>query len=250
MTLYYLSDLDGSIESYREAIRLSPGYAEAYCNLSLVYRAKGRYDDALFYVRRGHELGTKTRNWAYPSDRWLAEAERLTEVDRAFDADRIPLETRAPGQAAAWAEVCYGRDYLYASAKLWSVVGRFRGSDRFSPTTRANARTQRLLALIRIGVGEGKDTQSVTDASREQFRRLAIRLMREDLDRFREAAARTTTGRLNGVRTTVLNWRISVGMDYVRSRRHLAKLSREEREQLHGIWTDYDELIEDLRAED
>lgn len=41
-----LGDIDGAIADYTEAIRLNPGFFEAYCNRGMAWQRLGRYDEA------------------------------------------------------------------------------------------------------------------------------------------------------------------------------------------------------------
>ena len=72
-------DFQGAITEYREVLRLDPDHAEAHCNLGLVLLGLGRPAGALVELRLGHELGSKQRNWPYPSADWLRQAEELAK---------------------------------------------------------------------------------------------------------------------------------------------------------------------------
>src|SRR5262249_42156518 len=48
-----------ALDWYRKAVELSPGYAEAHCNMGHCLRELGRFQDALEALQRGHELGGK-----------------------------------------------------------------------------------------------------------------------------------------------------------------------------------------------
>ena len=62
------------------AIRLRSDHAEAHCNLANVLVRTGRFQEAVGYARRGHELGSRRRGWRYPSGRWLKEKEEMAEM--------------------------------------------------------------------------------------------------------------------------------------------------------------------------
>jgi serine/threonine-protein kinase len=70
------NDVEGAAAAYREAIRLNPGSPEAYCNLGLLLHRSGRHVEAIGFLRRGHELGSRQRGWRYPSATWVADCER------------------------------------------------------------------------------------------------------------------------------------------------------------------------------
>src|SRR5205085_5560170 len=101
-------DVDGAIAAYREAVRLDKDYPKAHCNLGLVLlRKKGRFTEALTYLRRGHELGLKTPNWRYPSAQWVKQCERLVELDtklpRVLKGEVQPADV---GECLTLAQMC------------------------------------------------------------------------------------------------------------------------------------------------
>src|SRR5262245_12864023 len=73
--------LDEAASAFREAIRLNLEYAEAHCNLGQLLRVQGRFVESLAALRRGHELGSKQREWDYPSAEWVKQAEQLAALD-------------------------------------------------------------------------------------------------------------------------------------------------------------------------
>src|SRR5207248_5196781 len=78
------TDFSGAVPAYREAIRLDPNYAEAYCNLSQILREQGRFAEALAAIEQGHRLGlARGPKWLsqYPSDKWLKATQWLIVLD-------------------------------------------------------------------------------------------------------------------------------------------------------------------------
>jgi serine/threonine-protein kinase len=71
--------------AYRRAIALKPDYAEAHCNLGDCLLRQGKFTRALAALKRGHELGSRRRDWPYPSARWVRECRRLKQL-----AGRLP----------------------------------------------------------------------------------------------------------------------------------------------------------------
>src|SRR5262249_7388810 len=74
-------DLDGAIRCYRTAIRIDQQFAEAHCNLGNALRDMGQFAEALPALQRGHELGTKRKDWRYPSGQWVKNCEMLLALD-------------------------------------------------------------------------------------------------------------------------------------------------------------------------
>ena len=46
---------------------------------------RGRFQEAVPCLRRGHELGSRRADWAYPSGKWLEDAERKAELEGRLD---------------------------------------------------------------------------------------------------------------------------------------------------------------------
>jgi tetratricopeptide (TPR) repeat protein len=72
--------LDEAIDAYKKAIEVNPNYAEAHCNLGYVLKRQRRFAEALHYLERGHELGSKNPQWKYPSARWVEDVKRQAEL--------------------------------------------------------------------------------------------------------------------------------------------------------------------------
>ncbi|MFL5342795.1 MAG: protein kinase domain-containing protein [Gemmataceae bacterium] len=87
-----------AIAAYQRALALDPLYAEAWCNLGLLLRDLGRFDEAVGKLTRGHEIGSRRPDWRYPSAAWLSNAAEL----RSRDA---PLQAVLHGQPADVAEL-------------------------------------------------------------------------------------------------------------------------------------------------
>src|SRR5207244_2024103 len=72
--------LDDALPEYQEAIHLKTDHAKAHCNLGKVLVSKGEFAQALAYLRRGHELGSRNPRWPYPSAQWVRHCERLVAL--------------------------------------------------------------------------------------------------------------------------------------------------------------------------
>jgi serine/threonine protein kinase len=78
--------LDEASAAYRQAIALKPDYAEAYCNLGAVLCHQGEFARALVALKRGHELGSRRKDWRLPSAQWVRECQR--QIDLAGPAPK------------------------------------------------------------------------------------------------------------------------------------------------------------------
>jgi Flp pilus assembly protein TadD len=65
--------------AYRKAILLRPDYAESHCDLGMALWRQGKLAAALASLERGHELGSRRKDWNYPSAQWVRECRELLE---------------------------------------------------------------------------------------------------------------------------------------------------------------------------
>src|SRR5262249_5087763 len=150
--------LDEAVAEYRQAIRLKPDYAEAHCNLGIVLRQQGRFDEALACLRRGHELGSKQPGWDYPSVQWVRDAERLLALDRKLPAILTGEETPAnPGEAIALAgmgQQPHQKRYV-ASARLYAEA--FAAEPKLAADLNQQHRYNAACSATLAAAGQGED---------------------------------------------------------------------------------------------
>jgi serine/threonine protein kinase/Flp pilus assembly protein TadD len=79
--LFGTGRLDEAVAAYRKAVALDPDHAESYCNMGLALRQRGQLAAALKSLERGHELGSRRKDWRYPSAQWVQECRRQLEID-------------------------------------------------------------------------------------------------------------------------------------------------------------------------
>jgi tetratricopeptide (TPR) repeat protein len=83
--LMALGKFEAAIEAYKAAVLLCPDDADAHCNLGGALMRCGRFQEAVPSFRRGHELGSTRAGWAYPSGKWLEDAERMADLEVRLD---------------------------------------------------------------------------------------------------------------------------------------------------------------------
>jgi tetratricopeptide (TPR) repeat protein len=70
-----------AVAAYRKAIALKPDDAESHCNLGIALRQLGDLAPALLSLERGHELGSRRKDWRYPSAQWVRECRQQLKND-------------------------------------------------------------------------------------------------------------------------------------------------------------------------
>jgi serine/threonine protein kinase/Flp pilus assembly protein TadD len=80
----YLADAGRPADAeaaYRKAIALNPDHAESHCNLGIALWQQGKLAPALLSLERGHELGSRRKDWRYPSAQWVRDCRQQLERD-------------------------------------------------------------------------------------------------------------------------------------------------------------------------
>lgn len=80
ISLGHTGRVDEAVAAYRKAIALKPDYAECHCNLGIALQHQGKIAEALKSLERGHELGSRRKDWHYASAEWVRECRRQLEV--------------------------------------------------------------------------------------------------------------------------------------------------------------------------
>jgi hypothetical protein len=81
----------------------------------------GRFQEALPCFRRGHELGSRRAGWAYPSGKWIEDAERMAELEGHLD--QVLLGKAQPRDADERIKFClrlYQRARHAESARMYA----------------------------------------------------------------------------------------------------------------------------------
>ncbi len=102
-------DPPGAESCFREAVRISPGFAEAYANLGFLLYKLGRPEEAEFCYRRSIELNPGYSQIHLNFGVFMASQKRFDEAEAAYN-QAIMLD---PNSAAAWSN----RGVLYACMK-------------------------------------------------------------------------------------------------------------------------------------
>lgn len=85
------SRFDAAIGAYRRVLASDPEHAEAMCRLGHALLHAWEFEDAVHWLRRGHEQGSRRGNWKLDSARWLSDAESLARhagpLRRSIESD-------------------------------------------------------------------------------------------------------------------------------------------------------------------
>jgi serine/threonine-protein kinase len=238
--------LDEAIVALRKAIALKADHAHAYCNLGLALMKKGAFAESLRAFQRGHELGRREPRWRYPSAEWVAEAERLVQLQGRLPA--VLAGKSSPTSAAEWLEyayLCSLEQRHAASARFYGQA--FAAEPKLADEQNAPHRYNAACAAALAGAGRGRDGASLGDVERARWRRQALTWLRADL---RSWARRLDSGRPGEralVAQTLRSWQGRPHLAALREPAQQGQLPVEERAACRALWADVAALL--ARAE-
>jgi tetratricopeptide (TPR) repeat protein len=241
--LKHKGDVDGAIAEYQEAIRLNKDHAEAHCNLGHLLRDKGQFAEALTYLRRGHELGSKGPGWRYPSAQWVKECERLAELD----GGKLPAILSGQEQPASatervsYARLCQFKRRHAGAARLYREA--FAAQPALVASPDDGLRYDAACAAALAGCGTGADAAALTDAERAGFRQQARDWLRADLDALCGLLNKDPDKARPMVTQKMRHWLRDPDLAGVRGPDALAKLPEAERAGWRQLWADVAETL-------
>jgi serine/threonine-protein kinase len=228
-------DEDGAIAAFRRAVRFKPDSAEMLFNLGFHLRDRGQLAEALTYLRRGHEVASKTSRRSFPSAQWVKECERLLELEPKLPALLGGKEAPAnPAERADYARLCHKRRLYASAARL------YREALTANPSLASAAngfRYDAACAAAQAGRGAGEDAAKLSDAERAGLRRQALDWLRADLDAWRGLLARGPD-QAPVVARKMGHWLGDGDFNSVRGAEALARLPEDERQAWRQLWAD------------
>jgi tetratricopeptide (TPR) repeat protein len=234
--------VEDAISAYREAIRIKEDHAEAHCNLGAALREQGKFREALEALRRGHELGSRTPGWRYPSAQWLRHFERLVELDEQLPGFLDGKSTPAsPAERIELAELCSLKCLHRAVARFYAEA--FAVQPKLADTPGAVHRYNAACAAALAGCGQGRDADPLDAKERARLRQQALDWLRADLQAWRRSCEKEPDKFRPVIVQQMRHWLADTDFAGVRGPQALAKLPEAERQPWHKLWDDIaDEL--------
>jgi tetratricopeptide (TPR) repeat protein len=234
--------LDEAIAEYRAAIGVKPEFPEAHCNLGCALLAKGDLAQALDFLKRGHELGSRNPSWPYPSAGWVQHGERVVRLGA-----RLP-RILAGEQVAADGRERMAVGFLYSCRRQYELATRcyeqaLAQEPGLAEDLKSGARYEAACNAVLAGIGEGQDAAGLGKEQRARRRRQAFDWLRADLRQHARTlqnaapAARAATARKLCV------WLQDSDLRGVREPAYLAKLPVEEREACEKLWAEVRDVL-------
>ena len=235
--------LSEAVAEFRVAIRLKPDYPETHCNLGHALRLQGQFEAALAAVQRGHELGTKTPGWRYPSAQWVLEAKRLVELDRRLP-ELLAGKTKPTNAAeqVEFAEFCGASKHKYlAAVRLYADA--FQAEPNLVNDLVKGHRYNAACDAAIAAAGKDEGAKKIDDPERARLRTLALGWLRDDLAAWSKRLDGGKPANLALVAGKMRHWQQDADLAAVRDADALAKLPETERAEWLKLWQDVEALL-------
>jgi len=249
MTHYHLglvlqtkNRLDEAIAEYRKVIALQPDYAEAHCNLAQILGLQGQLSPSLDFYKRGHALGSKRKDWRYPSAQWVADAERLVRLEAKLPdvlaRKATPTDNR---ERLGLLEVCRLQRRHVAAARIYTDA--FAADPKLAHDLKACHRYNAACSAALAAAGQGTDAGKLDEQEHSRRRQQALAWLRADLDLWTKRLQGGKAEDRRVVRATLEHWLRDPDIAGVRDADALKKLSAQEQKPWRKLWADVAELL-------
>ena len=241
-SLIEMGRVDEALVPLRRAIGLMPDHAESHCNLGLALWKQGEFTQALIALERGHELGSRRKDWSYPSAEWLRVCRRRIELD-----GRLAAVLRGEAQPAdaderdAYAHLCYEKKRYVAAARFFSqgLTADPKPADDLENSHRYQAACAAALA----GCGRGDDAGQLDDKERVRWRKQALDWLRADLKAYGELLPVSNPKERQRLQEWLRSWKSEQALAGLRDATAVAHLSAAEQESCKQLWAEVQALL-------
>jgi tetratricopeptide (TPR) repeat protein len=234
--------LPEALAAHREAIRLNERFAEPHCSVGLILQGQGHFGEALVELKRGHELRSRKGDWAYPSETWITDTERLAELDA-----RLPGLLKGESQPAdadervAFARLCQRHKKRYAAAAGWYAEA-FAAKPSLGESLSTGYRYDAACAAALASAGEGLDAHPLDDKDRTRLRKQALDWLKADLELWRGLLEKESAQKSPVVAPHPALWPADTDFAGVHGDKALAALPLAERLEWRKLWEDVEAL--------
>jgi cytochrome c556 len=192
-------------------------------------------------LRRGHELGLKTRGWRYPSAQWIRETEHFIELDRRLP--RVLDGSIAPVSPYEWLESAFVRTLpakrQHAAAARLSADA-FAAGPGFANDLLTRPRYRAACSAVLAAAGQAGDAKNLPDKVSGGLRRQALLYLRADIALYAKIADGDQPTAKETVRQRLAHWQQDADLATVRDA--LDQLPETERPAWRQLWQDVEAL--------
>jgi tetratricopeptide (TPR) repeat protein len=242
------SEVDEAATYYEKAIELRPAWAEAHCNLGLVYRSQGRFAEAVKELKTGHALGVKRKSWPYPSRKWLADAEQDMETAKRLtdflDGKTQPKDAQ---ERCRFADHCLRYRKRYATSLRLYMEG-FTAIPGLETNHTLRLPQDAACAAVLLADGRGEDAGSAP-MDPAALRQQALKWLRGDLDAWKKNLGKIPDKDRRDLIGYLRSRLTNDALASVRDDDRLGKLPDAERQAWRQMWADLRDVLNELEKQ-
>jgi tetratricopeptide (TPR) repeat protein len=248
--LHQIGQFDEAIAEFREAIRINKDNAYAHYALGiLLCEQMGQFNEALIYLRRGHELGSKNPRWIYSSAQTVRSCERYLELDGKLPAILSGQKQPAdPAERIGVARLCT----LWCKKRYADAVRFFREAleeePRLADDLDAQHRYNAACAATQAGCGQGTDVDALDAQERARLRQQALDWLRADLKAYHQLMEKSAGKAGPTITQRMRHWLQDTDFAVVRGAEALSKLPEAERQSWQQLWAEVADTLEKSRG--
>jgi serine/threonine-protein kinase len=219
-----------------------PDHAESHCNLGLALWRQGEFTQALIALERGHELGSRRKDWPYPSAQWVSVCRRKIELEGRLAAVlRGEAQPADADERGAYAHLCYEKKRYVAAAGFFSqdLNSDPKSADDLEWSHRYRAARAAALA----GCGRGNDAGQLDDNERVRWRKQALQWLRADLKAYGELLPVSNPKERQRLQVGLRSWQSEPALAGLRDATAVAHLSAAEQESCKQLWAEVRALL-------
>jgi serine/threonine protein kinase/Tfp pilus assembly protein PilF len=231
--------LTEAVAAYRQAIKLEPDHAQALCFLGLALQREGDFATALKYLKRGHELGSKQRNWSLPSAKYLKEVKKFVYLDGKLPAvlkGEIKPADVAERIMFAWFFQCHKNRYNTTAARFYA--DGFTAQPELAQDRQSSPRYHAACAAALASAGQGADASQLGNQERTRWRKQALTWLSSDLTSLSQLEKSGKHADLLEIPKTLAQWQDDPDLACLRDASALAKIPEEERAAWEKFWAE------------
>jgi tetratricopeptide (TPR) repeat protein len=216
-------------------------HAEAHCELAFALQRLGQPAEALKSLRTGHDLGSRTPGWPYPSAEWLKRAEHLAALEKGLPAIlKGGQKTASPEDALELSAMCQARGHPVTAARL--AADALQSKSPLGDDMGFRRRFLAACAAAQAACGSGEEAAKLTDAERESWRGQALTWLDADLAVWSRRLEKAPAKERGEIASTLQRWQRDPALGGVRDEAALAKLPNEVRDAWRKLWQEVDVL--------
>ena len=228
--------------SYQKTIESDPNHAEAHCNLAMCLQSSGQFAEALQYMRRGHELGSKRSDWNYPSAEWVRTAEMRAALETKLPALLAgKIEPRDNAERLESAAMAQTKRFHHAAVRLYADA--FAADQKLAEDLATWHRYDAATSATLVAAGRGEDAAQLDPHERARLRGQALEWLRADLFLHAKRLESGKPEERAAAQAALREWQEEADLLSIRDTTAMASLPKEEREAFGKLWADVAELL-------